>query len=143
MTHWALRCSGCGSLRGVFPQRSRPTLPPWDCDDCGAPGSMSHWEPREVAVPLIGRASGFSHSESDFTPHYNHAFGREIHSLAQLRALQKRHGLQDADLATMPTPPRDLDRRVARREALADAASRPGGAEVARGVRATLTDPGE
>jgi len=54
------------------------------------------WEGTVVEpVGYLGRLSGFSGSESDFTPHFNTATGKFVRSLAEMKHLQAKHGLTD------------------------------------------------
>ena len=77
----------------MIPQYERPDREKW-ASECGAPAVSSRWiSHQQIECPRI---SGYSTSESDFTPHYNTATGRFVRSLAEMKSLQARHGLEDA-----------------------------------------------
>lgn len=89
------------------------------------------------------RASGFSTSESDFTPHWNRAFGRRIGSLAEMKAMQTAHGVEDAVVkgdGAERHAPRDIARRVKRYNDIREAAAGGQPFEAGSGVRVEYTE---
>lgn len=128
-TVWTAHCAHCGnrsSWQEVW-QDDAPTEDANHTADCcdavcfkGA-ARIAAWE-KSVVRPLgYMRITGFSTSESDFTPHFNRAFGKRVGSLAEMKALQAQHGVSDAvvkgDGADRHAP-RDIGRRVRRYEDL-------------------------
>lgn len=142
MIQWSLLCHGCGEKRGVFPQDTEPDIEPWRCD-CGASAVESHWVAIEVRE--MPRISGFSTSESDFTPHWNTAFGRKVRSLSEMKALQARHGTGDAvtkgDGADRHAP-RDITRRIQRHRDFTEKVNAGEDFGTGRGVSVTFTEKG-
>ena len=127
---WTATCLHCGKssdpwgkLGGVRWQEEKPSdEAPHTADCCdavcfnGAP-PVAAWEHDFIHEPrpLRVRVSGFSTSESDFTPHFNRAFHRPVRSLAQMKALQKRHGTEDAVVkgdGAERHAPRDIGTRI-------------------------------
>ena len=112
---WESICSGCDHATSCVWQVERPTSSPAACGWCLKQGDDSVWT-HAVIKPLgLGRMSGFSTSDSDFTPHWNSSFGQKVGSLAEMKALQAAHGANDmvvkGDGAERHVP-RDISRRV-------------------------------
>ena len=114
---WEAICSRCDHASACVWQKDRPEEVPRDCAWCLAAGADASWQHILVRPVSIGRISGFSTSESDFTPHWNASLGRNVRSLAEMKALQMRHGLTDVVVkgdAAERHVPRDIARRVKR-----------------------------
>jgi hypothetical protein len=116
-TCWEATCDSCDHANETVWQDEAPAHTPKPCGWCLAPGEMMHWV--KTVVKPIGymRLSGFSTSDSDFTPHWNRAFGKRVGSLAEMKALQQKHGVMDAVVkgnGLERHAPRDILRRVKR-----------------------------
>lgn len=95
---WEPTCSKCGKTDGSRAEfrTERPDWTPPPCGWCLAPGDDAVWE-HSVIRPLgYMRLSGFSTSESDFTPHFNTSLGQHVESLSHMKALQAASGAVDA-----------------------------------------------
>jgi len=123
----------CSYGRGAqLRQKARPrTNPPHDGDCCKwvldlGKKPRARWEQtrEEIVDAKLLRLSGFSTSESDFTPHWNAAFGCRVESLAHMKSLQAKHGTTDmvvkGDGADRHAP-RDIARRFKHHRDTADA----------------------
>jgi len=129
---WEATCDSCGHVNGWLWQKEEPTGSATQCGWCGYTCSWLFVEVPEVG--FLGRLSGFSTSESDFTPHFNRGFGAGVESLAHMKALQEVHGTVDAVCKGEGVDryaPRDILDRVKQhrktREQLANGTYRPGG----------------
>jgi hypothetical protein len=100
---WEAVCAHCGKLASLDRrwQLDKPTdAAPHKGDCCdavsaaGAP-ALAAWEHTFVLRITTGRVSGFSTSESDFTPHWNRSLGVRVESLKQMKALQAKAGTSD------------------------------------------------
>lgn len=90
---WEAVCSRCDKANGAVWQESEPSDSPFECGWCDG---RTEWIYTFVEpVGSLGRISGYSTSDSDFTPHYNTATGRYVRSLSEMKYLQRKHGLED------------------------------------------------
>lgn len=142
---WEAICDSCGRLASIDcrwqedePGGSRPHAHSC-CDDLTAD---AHWERTVVQALGYMRMSGFSTSESDFVPHWNRAFGKPVHSLAEMKALQAKHGVSDAVVkgdGLERLAPRDILTRVKKHNEVREVFAHGGEVEVAKGVRARIS----
>lgn len=134
---WTATCVHCGKpsdpwqkLGGERWQEERPAEPPPHAGECceavysqGA-AKVARWEHFLVPEPTAprGRQSAFSWSDTDFTPHFNTAFGRRVGSLDEMKALQASSGTEDAVVKgdAERFVPRDLDTIAKRSNDLAE-----------------------
>ena len=111
--YWEAICAQCDHAVVCVWQKKKPTHAAGACPWCLSPNN--EWVHGYFDVKGVGRMSGFSTSESDFVPHFNRAFGKRVESLAEMKALQAKHGVEDAvvkgDGADRHAP-RDLQRRL-------------------------------
>lgn len=145
-TVWHAECPTCEHGGEQVWQEEAPSHTPKACGWCLTPGEMLHWVATVVRPLGYMRQSGFSTSESDFTPHYNRAFGRKVRSLAEMKALQAQHGACDAvvkgDGADRHAP-RDIQRRIRHHQDVQEKISRGEPIDAGSGVRISYTDPGD
>lgn len=116
-TCWEATCASCDHANESVWQSDPPSHTPKACGWCLLPGEMLHWVKTEVNPVGYMRMSGFSTSESDFTPHWNTAVGKRVNSLAEMKALQVEKGLSDMVVkghGAERHAPRDLMRRIKR-----------------------------
>jgi len=96
---WEAVCPVCKKVNGtVWRKKALGKAPRGHRVFCGWCEDITpcQWEGTIVQpVGHLGRMSGFSGSESDFTPHFNTATGKFVRSLAEMKHLQARHGLTD------------------------------------------------
>lgn len=121
---WQAICSGCDHGGDCCWQEARPEHIPGDCFWCLKPGADAVWEHTYMTGAGLGRVSGFSTSESDFTPHWNTGFGKPVHSLKEMKALQAQHGATDMVVkgdAAERLVPRDIGTRLKHTRAIREA----------------------
>lgn len=112
---WEAICSRCDHASECRWQSERPTGTPVRCGWCLAEGADASWQHIWVRPVSLGRVSGFSTSESDFTPHWNKSFGQPVHSLAEMKALQENRDASDVVVkgdAAERHIPRDIGTRL-------------------------------
>jgi len=112
----------------------------------GGAAPLAAWEHCYVKPLGYMRQSGFSTSESDFTPHWNRAFGKPVHSLAEMKSLQEKHGVNDVVVkgdGAERHAPRDVLRRVKQHNDTREKLASTDGFEVARGVKVKLSSATE
>jgi hypothetical protein len=91
---WEAVCRNCDHVNETVWQKKRPALR--QAPVCAWCESKTRWLFTYVQeVGFLGRMSGYSSSESDFVPHFNTATGQFVRTLAQMKDLQLRHGLED------------------------------------------------
>jgi hypothetical protein len=102
--------------------------------------------PRAARVYHGIRLSGFSTSDSDFTPHWNAAFGCTVRSLDHMKHLQRQHGVSDVVVkgdGAERNAPRDITRRIRRHADFAEQVATGKSFETGRGVAVEFVDPEE
>lgn len=114
---WQAICSKCDHAIDFEWVEERPARTPDDCGWCDTKGEDACWQ--YVYVEPIGTSAWmyneFSTSESAFTPHFNRSFGRHVHSLAEMKHLQRASGAVDAVAkgdAAERLVPRDIKSRL-------------------------------
>lgn len=142
-TCWEATCASCDHANESVWQPEAPTHTPKSCGWCLLPGEMLHWVRTEVEPVGYMRMSGFSTSESDFTPHWNRAFGRKINSLAEMKAAQEKAGVSDMVVKGHGADrhaPRDLMRRLKHHRDTADAINSGKTIDAGNGVSIRFTE---
>ena len=138
---WEALCDGCGNANCAIWQLAEPDevlLP-----NCGWCGGSCSWKFTEVPNWSIGRMSGFSTSESDFTPHKNRSLGTFVESLSHMKQLQAEKGCEDAVVkgdGAERYAPRDIIERAQRHGETRERLRRGERVDYGSGVSAAMED---
>lgn len=90
---WEATCGVCGQANAWLWQEDEPTTTAGKCGWCD---NFCDWVFVNVPPVTLGRLSGYSTSESDFTPHKNRSLGTFVESLSHMKQLQAAKGCEDA-----------------------------------------------
>lgn len=148
---WEPICAHCGKLVSYDRrwQEGEPVDQPAHNRDCceavcsGGAAPLAKWEFTLVRRVVVGRMSGFSTSESDFTPHFNTAFGKPVHSLSEMKHLQAKGDVCDSVVkgdGADRLAPRDLATRFKHHREVREAIDSGKPLEPMRGVKVEYRD---